>query len=73
VTDSEYESQSSSEPEANRTMCSGDAKTMQKKQKREEWKQNPTCSSPDMPAYKHFCGVLGINTNTNMTGHLPRK
>jgi hypothetical protein len=45
-----------------------DTITVQKKQKFKEWKQNPTHSSPDPPAWKLFCGVCGINSN--VTGHL---
>jgi hypothetical protein len=62
-------SESESECESQRGLCaevelstgSVDATTVQKKQRVEEWKLNPSCLSHDKPTKKHFCGVLGIN------------
>ena len=43
-------------------MASGNATTMWKKQKVEEWKWNPSCSSPDKPTQTPSLGVCGINS-----------
>jgi predicted RecB family nuclease len=45
-------------------MGSVDATTMWKKQRVEECKWNPSCSSHDKPTKKLFHGVQGINSNT---------
>jgi hypothetical protein len=61
--ESEYESQSNSGAEAKLPMGSVDATTMWKKQRMEEWKWKPSCSSHDKPTKKTFHGVPGINSN----------
>jgi hypothetical protein len=60
---SQYECQSDSEAKDKLLTGSGDATNARKKQKVEEWKWNPSCSSPDKPTQKPFHGVPGINCN----------
>ena len=61
--ESEYESQSDSGAEDKLPTGNVDATTMWKKQREEEWKWNPSCSSHDKITKKPFHGVPGINSN----------
>jgi hypothetical protein len=66
--ESEYESQSDPEAEDKLPTGSADTTIVCNKQKVEEWKWNPSCSSPFQPTRKLFCRVPG--TKGEVTGGL---